>query len=418
MASLVALLALALVMLHAVADVLPDTPLFWVLTPVRLVVLIGLVALAATVRRVDRSTFAWRRLFDLCVVLLLAAAAVPAHVYGGWSEWRGLLTCVGVAYLAAGVLRSSPESWRAISLTATAAVATAALTGIRQTVNGIPTGFCRGALDGSADSCGNPGVVFRALGTFGNPNLLAAFLVLLIPLAAAYAAGHTQRHSRAVGYLVVGVGVVGVGSRAGLLALVAMAAAFLVLRRPTTPRLVGAGIAAAGVLAAAGIAVLAGVGVGVRADVWSAAADLVRRYPFGVGVGRTGDLLAATVPGDEAFRHAHNLWLDMLLAAGPLGLVAVVGLTVLGAVHVIRAARRASAAGIALGCALAAFAVFCLVDNPVNAVRNGYAAWLVLGLAMAAGQGVHHRRSLEVFRDAESRQGSRGATALSVGSRP
>lgn len=388
-----ALIALSLVLLHAAADVLPDGPLFWLVTPLRAVVVVGLLALIPTIRRPERPALVRRLPFDIAVVLLLVAAAVPAHAYDGWPQWRGLLTCAAVAYLAMGVVRSSPESWRAITLVALAGVATAALTGIRQTVNGIPTGFCRGALDGSADACGNEGVMFRALGTFGNPNLLAGFLILLIPLAAAYAAGHTARQTRVAGYLVVTAGVGGVlasGSRAALLALAGSLVAYLVLRHPTTPRLLAAGAGIAGTLLAGAIVLLTGGGAGVRADVWRAAASIVRDHPFGVGMGRTGPFLQQAIPGTEQFRHAHNMWLDTLLEAGPVGLLAMIVLTVVAAVSVVRAARQGSAAGVALGAALAGFAVFCLFDDPLNAVRNAYVAWAVLGLTVAVGQTAHH----------------------------
>ncbi len=370
-------------MLYAVADVLPDTPLFWVITPVRVVVIIGLLALLP--RRPRLSDGLLPRAFDVCAVALMIAAAWPAHVYGAWSAWRGLVTCIGVAYLAAGVLRTR-ESWRALTLVSFVAVATGALPGLRQTVNGIPTGFCRGALDGSADSCGNPGMLVRALGTFGNPNLLAAFLVLVIPLAVAYAMSQSDRGTRVVAMLVPVAGVLGVvatGSRAGMLALVASLVAFLVLRTPTMQRLIAGGVAVAGVLVAGAVALLMGSGIGVREDVWRTAVGLVPTYPLGVGLGRTGDVLAAAVPGKEQFRHAHNLWLDMLPATGPLGLVAILGITILAAVHVVRGARRGSPVAVVLGSALAGFAVYCLVDNPLNAIRNAYAAWAILGLTLA-----------------------------------
>jgi len=38
---------------------------------------------------------------------------------------------------------------------------------------------------------------------------------------------------------------------------------------------------------------------------------------------------------------------------------------------------------VVLGSALAGFAVYCLVDNPLNAIRNAYAAWAILGLTLA-----------------------------------
>lgn len=385
----VPLLALAVVLWDAAADVLPDHPVVWVVTPVRLVVLLGLVGLLpslATARWAAIGPRLMRLLaFLLLSLLLLVAAAVPAHTYGAWSAWRGLVTCVGVALLAAGVVGFRPQSWRAVMSASTVAVAVAALAGIRQSVQGIPTGFCRGALDGSADSCGHPGVLVRADGTFGNPNLLAAFLVLVVPLAAAYAAGEDDRDSRVVGALlaVAGVGgLVATGSRAAVMSVVVAVAAFVVLRRPTRRRVLVGVVGTLGALAAGVAALALGVGVGVRLDVWRAAVQLVGQYPWGVGLGRTGDLLAAAVPGDEQFRHAHNLWLDMLLAAGPGGLVAVAGLTLLAAVCAVRAAKRGSAAGVALGCSLAGFALYCLFDNPLNAIRNAYAAWMILGLVI------------------------------------
>lgn len=392
--STVALLALGLVVLEAVADVLPDDALVGVFTPVRIVVLVGLVALACSIRRFDRSTLAWRLPFDVAAALLLVGAAYAAHAFGAWADWRGLATCVAVAYLAAGVMRATPEAWHGIGMLSLVAVGTAGLTGVRQSVNGIPTGFCRGAIDGSADACGHADVLVRANGTFGNPNLLAAFLILFLPLAVAGAVALGSRHARALGWLVCVAGVAGLvatGSRAGMLALLAACGAFLVLRRPTMPRIV-VGAAAATVVAAAGVFVSAfGVGTGVRGDVWSATVRLVEQHPWGVGIGRTGSVIDAAVPGDEAFTHAHNWWLDTLLAAGPAGLLGAIGLSLLAAVSVVRAARRGSASALALGSSLAGFGVLCLVDDPLNAIRTAYAAWLVLGLAASAGHGVRHR---------------------------
>ncbi|MDO5628751.1 MAG: hypothetical protein Q4G43_10555, partial [Mobilicoccus sp.] len=201
---MVALLALALVMLHAVADILPDAPLFWIVTPLRLVIVVGLVALLFA-HRSDRQV-RWRMPFDVCALVLVVAAAIPAHLYGGWPQWRGFVTAVAVGYLALGLIRRAPDAWPALGLVSMASVATAALAGLRQTINDIPTGFCRGALDGSADACGNDGVFYRALGTFGNPNLLAGFLLLITPLAFAYAASLPPKQ-RAVGYLIASSGI-------------------------------------------------------------------------------------------------------------------------------------------------------------------------------------------------------------------
>ena len=46
-ASSVAILCLAAILLECVTDMLPDGPLFWLITPVRLVLAVGLIAVLA-----------------------------------------------------------------------------------------------------------------------------------------------------------------------------------------------------------------------------------------------------------------------------------------------------------------------------------------------------------------------------------
>ncbi|MBW0117055.1 O-antigen ligase domain-containing protein, partial [Pseudonocardia sp. KRD-169] len=220
-----ALLCLAAVLLDAAADLLPDDPLAGVLTPLRLVVLLGLAALAVA-RPVPVRTP-----FDLPVALLLVAAAVATALNGQpWSGWRAVLTGAAVLYLTAGVRRVVPGAWPALALLALLGVGVAATAAARQSANGTGTGFCRGALDGSADLCTGVEMI-RATGTFANPNLLAAFLVLLLPIAAAGATGLADRASRLVGTAVVVVGYAALlltGSRGGVLAAVAGVTAFVV----------------------------------------------------------------------------------------------------------------------------------------------------------------------------------------------
>ena len=119
----------------------------------------------------------------------------------------------------------------ALGLLAVVVVAVAASAAARQVASDISTGFCRGALDGSADVCA-PGTAIRAIGTFSNPNLLAAFLVLLLPVAAAGSMALADRASRLLGTTVVVLGYAAVlmtGSRGGVIAAVAGAAAFVMV---------------------------------------------------------------------------------------------------------------------------------------------------------------------------------------------
>jgi hypothetical protein len=66
----VALLCLAAVLLEATADLLPDEPVVWVLTPARLVLGAGLVAAAVAGVRPGQ----WRTPLDPAIAALLLAA--------------------------------------------------------------------------------------------------------------------------------------------------------------------------------------------------------------------------------------------------------------------------------------------------------------------------------------------------------
>lgn len=378
----IALVCLAAVLLEAAADVLPDEPVFWVVTPVRLVILAGLAAVLLGGLRPN----ALRTVLDPAV-LLLVVAAVLATVLGGQSgaPLRGLLTAVGAFYLAVGVRRAVPGSGPAIGLLALVAVAIAGGTAARQAAAGTATGYCRGQLDGTAGGC-EPDALIRAVGTFANPNLLAAFLVLLVPLALAGAVGLADRSSRVLAVALVAVGYTGVlvsFSRGGILAAAAGVGVLVVLHRLTRARLLVSATAAA--LVAGVIVALSGGSVGIRSEVWTATVGLVVDNPLGVGLGRAGPLLDARIVGDEEFQHAHNLWLNWAAEAGLPGLLAVLALTVLVALVGIRAARDGSAVATAGVAGLAGLAVMSLADHPSNAIRISLALWLVLGLVAAEG---------------------------------
>src|SRR5919108_2918302 len=77
----VALLARTAVLLEATSDLLPDEPIAWVITPVRLVLGIGLVAATAAGVRPSR----WRTPLDLPILGLVLATAVATVAAG--QEW-------------------------------------------------------------------------------------------------------------------------------------------------------------------------------------------------------------------------------------------------------------------------------------------------------------------------------------------
>lgn len=384
-----ALLSLATVMLQCDIDLLPGQPIVWVLTPTRLAVIIGLLAVQAT------GEARWLTILDIPLAVLIGSAAVANLVARQeWASWRGLVTVVAVYYLAIGVRRVVPDSWPAIVLLALLCVTLTSAVAVQQVVQGVPTGFCRGAIDGSNDICG-PDAMIRATGTFSNPNLLAAYLLLLLPIAAA---GLTRADISGLlvraGLVVMGyAAVVLTGSRGGVLAALASLAVFVFLRRlqpgkhataerPARWLVPVGGVVAVGALLVA-LATRGGE-VGVRGNVWSAGVRIMAHHPLGVGPGRAGVYLSAAVPGPEVYQHAHNLWLNYGIEDGVIGLCAVAAISVIGLWAAVSATRAGSVTAAATATALSGFVFMSLADHPANNQRIAYAMAAVLAMLVVA----------------------------------
>jgi O-antigen ligase len=374
----VALLCLAVVLLDAGADLLPDEAVVGIVTPLRLVVGVGLLAAVVGLGSPLRL---WTVLDAAVAGLVLASALATVAAGQDWSGWRAVVTSVAVYYLAVAVRRTSSGSPGVIGLLALLGCALAATSAVQQGLAGTETGFCRGAANATADICGSDALI-RVTGTFPNPNLLAAFLVLILPLAAVGSAALAERASRVLGTGVVVLGYAAVlltASRGGVLGALAGAGVFVVLRRPSARRIAAAVLALA--VAVAALLLAAGGSVGVRADVWTESLRMIGEHPLGVGPGRAGPLLAAAVPGDEQFQHAHNLWLNWLVETGYLGLAGILGVTVgAGAITAYTIRRDTGVVAAALAAGLAGFAVIGLADHPANASRLSLVMWTVLGL--------------------------------------
>ncbi|GHJ41699.1 hypothetical protein Sm713_73080 [Streptomyces sp. TS71-3] len=387
-----ALVAVAVLMLDSATDFFPDDPLINVLTPTRLVVVLGLVALVAGGARL--GTFhTW---LDLPVALLVADGVATTYLGGHpTAPLRELLTAVAGFYLMVGLRRLQPDSAQVVALLSLICVAAAATSAFTQVTNKVPTGFCRSGLLADVP-CGSAGAgaLIRAVGTFSNPNLLVAFLLLLTPFGLLASAAVAERSGRAVVGVVT---VLGYGamlttfSRAGYVAaavevLLLGGAYWLAPKLGRRVRLLIAGAALLG-LAAAGVLIWkvsqAGHALGVRDQAWSAAVHVGLNNPLGVGLGRAGPVISALAPGTKQFQHAHNLWLNWLAEGGVAGLAAMVLITVVSLVAAARIARDKSVLGAAGLAALAGFYLTSALDHPANLDRIDMLFWLVLGLVMA-----------------------------------
>ncbi|MEU6493699.1 O-antigen ligase family protein [Streptomyces sp. NPDC046984] len=392
------LAVVAVVLMDAATDFFPDEPLVGILTPTRLALVVGLIALAVPVpgrRRARLRDFRTR--LDLPVVLLLLTAAATTYVGGHpTAPLRGLLTVVVCYYLVVALRRTQPASWRAIAVLALAGLSAASTTAFSQVTNGIPTGFCRtGLLTDVACDAGGSGVLVRATGTFSNPNLLAAFLVLLLPFVLLAAVSVDDRTARTAIVVLVLVGygaLLTTFSRAGY---VAGAAGLLVLGGACRPaprlaerarRRLFAVLGVLSLLLASGViwaVSRAGNSLGVRGQAWAAALEIGAHRPLGVGLGRSGAVISATEPGDRVFVHAHNLWLNWLVETGPLGLLAVALVTLIAVATAARAARTKSVVGTVGLASLTGFFLMSMLDHPANLDRIDILFWCVLAVIMA-----------------------------------
>jgi len=135
--------------------------------------------------------------------------------------------------------------------------------------------------------------------------------------------------------------------------------------------------------------------VSARVAIWTEAARAIGDSPlFGIGVSRFHEVL---LPTGEVSRvsHAHNIFMQVALDLGALGLVAYLALFGGVAVDAVRAARQGGTSGaIAGGAGLSILAVhwFGLADAIALGSKVGMFQWFAAGLILAS-RSVQHNNS-------------------------
>lgn len=340
---------------------MPDPPYFTVVTWQRLVILAGLAAVVTAGARLAD----FRTRLDVPILGLAAAALAVTVRTGGGPEFRHLLSFIAVYYLVVALIRVEKQAWTTLVMLAWGGVTVAGAVALSQFSQDTPTGFCRSRL--LRDAPCEPGMLVRATGTFANPNLLAAFVLLVGPLAVLAVATIVDRTYQ---ICVLALAVVGY---AGLLVTFSRAAYIA--------GFAGLLAVAFGVVAAMS---QAGRSLGVRGEAWGAAVDIAREHPLGVGLGQAGAQVNARIDGSVEFVHVHNLWLNWLVEAGVLGFLAIAASIVGAVVTAVGLARQNNAVGFAGLAALVGFLTMNLMDHPSNLGRIAIAFWLVLGVVMGS----------------------------------
>ncbi len=387
---MVPLAAIGATIFEAALDILPATGLVDRLTVGRLLIILALVALLATGARLpDFRTGA-----DIAIGLLILAAAFTT-VRGGWdgAPLRFLITAVAAYYVVVATIRRFPNARSAISLMAlTGVVATAGL-GIAQVAEEDFTGFYRDGLEPITSEIVRPDLQVRAIGSFINPNLLASFVVLLGPIGLATAAWVPRREMRwtvfgltALAY----IGLVLTFSRSAVLGAILGALLVILLLPAASPIRKAAIWTAAGLAVAAIVAAVATAGRAVgafgRFEAWELALEAAANEPAtGVGLGRSGDVIVEIGGTDETFAHAHNLWLNWLVEAGPVAFLAIAFLTIWLVVEAARGTLRGDAFMAAALAGMVGFLVVSFTDHPANTERVAITFWILAGVIAASG---------------------------------
>ncbi|MEA2450274.1 MAG: hypothetical protein QOG63_2206 [Thermoleophilaceae bacterium] len=388
----VPLLVVGLLLASTAADILPHDTIVGVgefdLTLSRILLLVGFAALAISA--------GWRTLLvrtgiAIPLVLLLAVSLYASHRWGTYPRFRFLVEGVAAFYLAAATVRSRDDAREALAAIGLIALAIAALSAVAQVAQGISTGFYRDGCTPVTKTFGPPpaGTLTRATGTFANPNVLAGYLLLLLPVGAL--CGALVRRARGLWVavvLAVGLGylaVVFTFSRAAVFAaLIAVAVAIVVSGSRHRRYLLGVAVAL-------GVVVLvlvgscgsdAGAGYGRSAE-WHETFEVIKDNPLtGVGLGRIGDVLQARNVGSSA-AHAHNLWLTWWADAGTGAFIAWIWIALALVLRSLRGALAGDAVARAGLVALLAFFGLSMLDHPANVDRVALAFWIVAGLAAA-----------------------------------
>lgn len=256
----------------------------------------------------------------------------------------------------------------------------------------------------------------RATGPLEDPNDLAYFLVVAVPMLLAVLpsirrSGNGSRIVAGLAAATLVAGAVATLSRGGMLALTA-AVGWLLLRRALAPRVLAGALAVIALLGliAASLArpalakalgeksFIAGSNVDARELRWQAAARMMSDNPV-LGVGPGGfrsEYVAASHNAEigEQTPVAHNMYLEIGAELGLSGLVLFLGLLMLAALATERALRASLDHRPMVAVQAALIAV--VVASTFLSQQYYLPLWLLIGLAVAAESRLHERKGRDV----------------------
>lgn len=331
-------------------------------------------------------------LFALCYALSTVFGKAFPDSMEEMLMFLGLMTAVPVA---ARVLRG--ERRRDIFLTVLLfSGVLASLYGIYQYIVGVP-------IDPAwVDSKSFETLTTRAYSTFGNPNVMGEYLIVVCSLSVGMFWKERRRFLKFCYFCatgVLGLGLLATGSRGSMLGLAVSAAVFALFAEH---RLLPFGIAAAAampfVLPASIQARFLGALMGTdsstkyRMSIYGACFNMIRDYWLtGIGVGAFALVYPRYVYAASNSYHSHNLFLQVLLELGVVGFTVFLLLLFTWAQRLYRAIARDKTRGRFLTGVVLSGMTGLLVQGMTDHLWFNYRIvllfWLVIGLGLACARG-------------------------------
>ncbi len=334
----------------------------------------------------------------MLIVLLVVSTVSSIDPVKSLPDLAISLAGIGLFFVTAYTIRTKTGLYRFV-LALTCVAALVSLYGIFQFAMRVPP-----PESGWVDASHNPFLQTRAFSTFGNPNVLANFLILSAPLALALASASRHAIKKILFFGVFGVLSVCMlltFSRGGWLGLlVALVLFSLTSNRKLLLLLL--------IIAAVSLAVLPQVdilstrlqnvgkdsSVSYRMVVWTEALYIIKDFwPVGVGLGHRPFMQiypAYMLDRNKKPFHTHNQYLQLVVETGVLGLIIygwILFCNFRQSLYLLREEkdRLIVSVSTAVSASLAGLVVMGMTDNILYRPKVILILWVVLGIAAAAG---------------------------------
>lgn len=237
----------------------------------------------------------------------------------------------------------------------------------------------------------------RAASTFNNPNVMAEYLIMVIPFMSYYAFSGLRKSTRLLCRFCLLFALGGVAfsfSRGSYLALLVITGVFCLANIRRWPIILLGGISVLALLPQSVMDRFFSVGsmdssITTRLDIWTLSFQEIARNPlFGTGPGIQNFWDVLLTHGIDA-PHTHNLVLQLLIEGGLIALVILIMVgwrTLRGGLQLLRRPGEGRMLGVVMVAFVGAFILYGMVDFPFLCPKLVTSFMLIMGISDSAGR--------------------------------